>query len=42
VQHISYTFLFIITTLLILVGLFLSFNLEEPRKVITAKTNVQP
>lgn len=41
VQHISYTFLFIITTLLILVGLFLSFNLEEPRKNINAETNVQ-
>jgi MFS family permease len=31
VQHVSYTFLFIVTALLILVGLFLSFKLEEPR-----------
>ena len=32
VQHLSYTFLFIITAALILVGLFLSFKLEDPRK----------
>jgi len=36
VQHVSYTFLFIVTTLLILIGLFLSFKLEEPRN----KSNV--
>jgi len=36
VQHISYTFLFIVTTLLILVGLFLSFTLKEPRKSTNA------
>jgi len=41
VQHISYTFLFIVTTLLILSGLLLSFTLEEPRKGFSAETNVQ-
>jgi MFS family permease len=36
VQHVSYTFLFIVTILLILVGLFLSFKLEEPRNKSSA------
>ncbi|MCK4787268.1 MAG: MFS transporter [Desulfobacteraceae bacterium] len=40
VQHISYTFLFIVTILVILVGLFLSFKLKEPRKGTNAGTTV--
>ena len=41
VQHISYTFLFIVTTLLILVGLFISFTLEEPRDKSNAGTTMK-
>ena len=41
VQHISYTFLFRVTILVILVGLFLSFKLKEPRKGKNSGTTVQ-
>ncbi|MBA7686993.1 hypothetical protein ES703_95453 [subsurface metagenome] len=41
VQHMSYKFLFIITSLLILVGLVLSFKLKEPRNDSNAGTTVQ-
>ena len=38
VQHTSYTFLFIITSVLILIGVLLSFKLEEPRNGVNAGT----
>jgi len=38
VQHTSYTFLFIITSVLILIGILLSFKLEEPRTGVNAGT----
>jgi MFS family permease len=41
VQHVSYSFLFILTTALILVGLLLSFRLEDPRNGRSAGRIVQ-